>query len=79
VDRARVKLQLHLIIAVARAEARRRNPMHLEDLAERSSSLLDAVAIEIQSEADPELAALLARARAAVDGLTAEGEAREAD
>jgi hypothetical protein len=38
-------------------------------VAERSTSILDKVAIEIRSEEDPELTALLADARAAVKGL----------
>ena len=73
VDRRRVKLQLDLIIAVVRAEQRRRGRNELAELAGRSSSLLDAVAVEIESRDDPELAELLATARAAVDGLAAEG------
>ena len=73
VDRRRVKLQLDLIIAVVRAEQRRRGRNELAELAGRSSSLLDAVAVEIKSRDDPELAELLATARAAVDGLAAEG------
>jgi hypothetical protein len=73
VDRRRVKIQLDLIIAVVRAEQRRRARDELAELAGRSTSLIDAAAIEIDSEGDPELAELLATARAAVDGLTAEG------
>ena len=78
-DRRRVKLQLDLIIAVVHAEARRRGRDELAELAERSSSLLDAMAIEIQFEDDPELMALLARGRAAVDRLVAEDQTGEAD
>jgi len=78
-DRRRVELQLRLIIAVVRAEGQRRNGRDLEALAERSSSLLDAVAIEIQSEADPQLLALLAQGRTAVEGLTPTDQAGEAD
>jgi hypothetical protein len=73
VDRRRVKIQLDLIIAVVRAEQRRRTCDELAELAWRSTSLIDAAAIEIDSEGDPELAELLATARAAVDGITAEG------
>jgi hypothetical protein len=76
-DRRRVELQLRLIIAVVRAEGQRRNRRDLESLAERSSSLLDAVAIEIQSEADPELLALLARGRTAVEALSPTDQAGE--
>ena len=72
VDRRRVKLQLDLINAVVRFEAQRRDRKELAEVSERSTSLLDAVAVEIESEDDPELAALLATVRAAVDGLSAE-------
>jgi hypothetical protein len=41
-------------------------------VAERSTSILDKVAIEIRSEEDPELTALLADARVAVKGLRPE-------
>ena len=78
-DRRRIELQLRLIIAVVRAERQRMNRSDLEALAERSSSLLDAVALEIQSEADPELVALLARGRTAVEGLTPTDQAGESN
>ena len=71
-DRRRVKLQLDLVNAIVRYEARRRDRNELMEIAERSTSLLDVVAGEIESENDPELAALLATVRAAVDGLSAE-------
>lgn len=72
VDRRRVKLQLDLVHAVVRAEARRLDRKELSEVAARSTWILDAVAVEVQSKDDPELAALLATVRAAVDGLSAE-------
>ena len=70
-DRRRVKLQLDLINVVVRAEARRSDRKERPGVAERSTLLLDALAIEIQSEGDPGLADLLATVRAAVEDLSA--------
>jgi formylmethanofuran dehydrogenase subunit B len=41
-------------------------------VADRSTSILDSIAVEIRPEEDPELASLLADARAAVEGLQQE-------
>jgi hypothetical protein len=71
VDRRRIKLQLRLVMATVHAE-HSRGARAAAFIAERSTSILDTVAIEIRPEEDPELAALLADARAAVKGLQLE-------
>jgi hypothetical protein len=68
VDRQRLKLQLRLVIAILRAE-RERGGKATASIAERSASIIDAVAIEIRPEEDAELATLLAEARAAMGAL----------
>jgi hypothetical protein len=70
-DRQRVRLQLQLVNAVARAEGRRGNPERMAGVASRSAPILDDLAKEIRPEADPELGGLLADARASVAKLHA--------
>jgi len=72
VDRRRVKTQLQLVIAIVRAE-RGRDTRAKATIAERSTSIIDQVAIEIRPQEDPELAELLADARGAVEGLLLDG------
>jgi hypothetical protein len=68
VDRRRLKTQLRLVIAIVRTEGRRERKARAS-IAERSTSIIDEVAIQIRPEEDPELAKLLADARVAVSGL----------
>jgi hypothetical protein len=71
VDRRRIKLQLRLVTAIVRAEGGRNSRVRTY-VAERSTLILDRVAIDIRPEKDPELAELLAEARAAVEELPVE-------
>lgn len=62
-DSRRVRLQLRLIEAVMRAaRAADRKAMQ-----ERANEILGAIAFEVEATGDPELAALVAHARAEVE------------
>jgi hypothetical protein len=63
---------LRLVIAIVRAERGRDNSAKAA-IAERSTSIIDQVAIEIRPQEDPELAELVADARGAVNGLLLDG------
>ncbi len=70
-DRRRIELQLRLVAAVLHAEARRGHGESMQPVAERSALILDRLAIEIDSQGDPELAELFAAVRAEIDELVA--------
>ena len=61
-DPRRVRLQLRIVETVMRTA----RPADRSAMQRRASEILDMVAIEIQSSADPELDALLARVRSQV-------------
>ena len=64
VDPRRVRLQLRLIETLMRAA----RPAERKGMQERATKILEAVAVEIEPTADAELAQLLARTRAEVEG-----------
>ena len=61
-DPRRVRLQLRIVETVMRTV----RPADRSAMQRRASEILDMVAIEIQSSADPELDAFLARVRSQV-------------
>jgi hypothetical protein len=63
VDRTRIRLQLRFV-QVALDDAR---PQNRAQMASRASEILDRVAVQIESDPDPELVTLLAKVRAAAE------------
>jgi hypothetical protein len=67
-SRRRIQLELLMLRALLRNERRRGDSKVLASFAERSDPILERVALDIETEADPELLKLLAAVRAEVDG-----------
>jgi len=67
-SRHRIELELRMLRASLQNERRRGDPEALASFAQRSDPILERVALDIETEADPELLKLLAAVRAEVDG-----------